>query len=58
MTAGAAGVIVEPTPVRWKGSPMHISVETSLLSVRAVEVLLVLLAALVCGVQRDKRPPR
>lgn len=37
---------------------MHISVETSLLSVRAVEVLLVLLAALVCGVQRDEDPPR
>jgi len=35
---------------------MRIMVETSLLSVRVVEVLLVLLAAVVCG-RRGRRPP-
>lgn len=35
---------------------MQITMETSLLSVRLIEMLMVLLAAAVCGVRR--RPPR
>jgi hypothetical protein len=37
---------------------MHIVVETSLFSARAVEVLVVLVTAIVCGVQRENRPPK
>lgn len=37
---------------------MRIVVETSLLSARVIEVLLVLLTATVCGVRRRRPPPR
>lgn len=37
---------------------MRIVVETSLLSARVIEVLLVVLAAAVCGGRGRKRPPR
>ncbi|MBM7864323.1 hypothetical protein JOD27_008177 [Lentzea nigeriaca] len=37
---------------------MRIVVETSLLSMRVAEVLLVLLTAVVCGVRRRKPPRR
>lgn len=36
---------------------MQITVETSLLTARVVEMLLVLLAAAVCGTRRRPRPP-
>jgi hypothetical protein len=32
-------------------------IETSLWSARVIEVLLILVAAVVCGGNRDKRPP-
>lgn len=37
---------------------MQTTVETSLLSVRLIEMLLVVLAAAVCGGRRRPRPPR
>ncbi|PWK86290.1 hypothetical protein C8D88_105333 [Lentzea atacamensis] len=37
---------------------MRIVVETSLLSIRVAEVLVVLLTAVVCGLRRRKGPPR
>lgn len=37
---------------------MHVVVETSLFSARAVEVLVVLVTAIVCGLLRENRPPR
>lgn len=37
---------------------MRVVVETSLLSARVVEVLLVLLTAAVYGLRRNKRPPK
>ena len=37
---------------------MRIVVETSLLSARVVEVVLLLLTAVVCGVRKHKRPPK
>lgn len=37
---------------------MRIVVETSLLSIRVAEVVLLLLTAVVCGVRRPKDPPR
>lgn len=37
---------------------MQITVETTLLTARTIEILLVLLAAAVCGTRRRPRPPR
>ncbi len=54
MTRGRSDFIVESHEFGRKEIPMRIVVETSLLSARAIEVLLVLLAAVVCGV---RRPP-